>query len=186
MSGHLNIRAAPPTSSTEGIFSRRLSRSSMASRRCCDLLKRARPDLPHVRATAPHPAYRARCSIRSAPALPLTLIHVDSIEQQASPARCRGRSHGAKPSSTIMDDVRTRAAASRPSQRASARLEPHPWPLGRSPYRCSCAPLSGCTGAFFASGRPPSPPIMWAAATTTSSGDSRGARPPRKLERGAR
>ena len=67
----------------------------------------------------------------------------------------------------------------RPSRRS--RSDPS-W-VGLQMLLCT---LCGCTGAFFASGRPPSPPIMWAAATTTSSGDSRGARPPRKLERGAR
>ena len=130
----------------------------MASRRGCPLVKQARPDLSTCGTSAPRRSPRPRCPLRGASALLLSPTLVDSIDQQATAARCRGPSHRAKPCPTIMDGLRTLAAASRPPQRAGGRRKllprSHPSRLLATPWRArersSQSPASPA-GTFFVS-----------------------------------
>jgi len=100
----------------------------MTSGRRTRLVERPRPDHSRVLATAPGAIPSPRHSLPCATALSLSLPHFDSIDRQASAVRCRGRSRSAQPCPTTMDGGRTRAAASRPPQRACARRERLPQP----------------------------------------------------------
>ena len=145
-----NLSRCRPVPRFGGILPLRLSGASMTSRLRNRLVERPRPDLPQVCATAPRHVHRPRHSIRGAPTLPLTLIRSDSIDQQASAARCRGCSRRAEPCPTIMDGGCTRAAARRQPQGACARRELLPQPHNsrllamswRARGRSSRAPLA--------------------------------------------